>query len=306
MPGSLQPFVDSTDLLDQPEELRRRMRREGYLYFGRLLAAERVLRLRRLFLDICRRHEWLAPGTDPLDGRTNRAPTQEGSPDYWPVYREIQLSEDFHLLAHDERLVGTLARILDEEVFVHPMKIGRISFPRNARATTPEHQDYVHIQGSLETYTSWIPLGDVPEELGGLAVLAGSHKLGVLQPRAAEGAGGLGLDTSGYGLPWHGGAYRTGDVLIFPSTTVHKALPNLTSDRLRLSVDYRFTGTSHGVAETNLRLHYSWELPDLTFENLYRGWKTESLVYYWKKVPLRVVPFTDAWRQAAYPAKKQP
>ena len=212
--------------------------------------------------------------------------------------------EDFHLLAHDASLLDPVGKVLDEPVFVHPMKIGRISFPNNTRATTPEHQDYVHIQGSFDTYTSWIPLGDVPEELGGLAVLAGSHKLGILPPRPADGAGGLGVDTESYGLPWHGGDFRAGDVLLFPSNMVHKALPNLTADRLRLSVDYRFTGMSHGICESNLRMHYGGELPELTFENLYRHWKTDHLKYYWKSQPLHIVPFTDAWHRGAYGGKK--
>jgi hypothetical protein len=303
--NDLRPFLDSAPLLSQPEELRRRMRRDGYLFLRGLLPRDAVLSLRRRVLDICGRHGWLAPGADPLEGRAGRAPTQEGKADYWPVYREVQLSEEFHMLAHHAALLAPLAQLLDEEVFVHPMKIARISFPQNTAATTPPHQDYVHIQGSFETYTSWIPLGDVPRELGGLAVLAGSHKLGVLRPRAASGAGGLGLDDELFGLPWHAGDFQAGDVLLFPSQLVHKALPNMTGDMLRLSVDYRFTGVSHGVGERNIRLHYSWEIPDLTFETLYRDWTHDELKYYWKKLPLRIVPFSEAWHDSAYGQAKK-
>jgi hypothetical protein len=296
----MHPLVDSSRSLDAPEELRRRMRRDGYLFLPGLLPAGDIQSLRRRLLDICAAHGWLAPGSATGEARTARAPTQEGKPDYWPVYRELQLCEEFHVLAHHPSLRAPLAHLLEEEVFVHPMKIGRISFPRNAGATTPPHQDYVHIQGSFETYTSWVPLGDVPRELGGLAVLAGSHRLGILPPRAAAGAGGLGLADEIPGLSWHAGDFSAGDVLLFPSQLVHKALPNLTADRLRLSVDYRFTGVSHAVCESNLRLHYSWEIPDLTFETLYRSWGREDLKYYWKKLPLHVVPFTQAWHDAAY------
>jgi hypothetical protein len=150
MPETVTPFLDSADVLGNPEELRRRMRRDGYLFLRGLLPNERVQDMRRRVLGICERHGWLAPGVDMMEGRTSRAPTQEGKADYWPVYRELQLMEEFHLLAHDAALLDPLAKVLDEPVFVHPMKIGRISFPNNTIATTPEHQDYVHIQGSLD------------------------------------------------------------------------------------------------------------------------------------------------------------
>jgi hypothetical protein len=35
-----------------------------------------------------------------------------------------------------------------------------------------------------------------------------------------------------------------GDALIFPSLTVHQALPNLTQDRLRVSLDNRYQALS--------------------------------------------------------------
>ena len=40
--------------------------------------------------------------------------------------------------------------------------------------------------------------------------------------------------------PWHGADLEVGDVLLFSSFTVHRALPNTTADRLRISVDYRY------------------------------------------------------------------
>ena len=229
MTETLHSFQDSQPALGEAEELRRRMRRDGYLFFRGLLQRDVVLGLRRRILSICDAHGWLVPGVDIMEGRTQHAPTQEGSEDYWPVYKDVQMTEEFHLLAHDANLLNPLGKVLDEQVFVHPMKIARISFPNNQQQTTPAHQDYVHIQGSFETYTSWIPLGDVPRDLGGLAVLPGSHKLGILAPRAAYGAGGLGIETDQYGLSWHSGDFLAGDVLLFPSYMVHKALPNLTT-----------------------------------------------------------------------------
>ena len=43
--------------------------------------------------------------------------------------------------------------------------------------------------------------------------------------------------------PWQSADLDLGDVLLFSSHTIHRALPNLTPTRLRISVDYRYRGT---------------------------------------------------------------
>src|SRR5437762_10732029 len=91
----LRPFVNSADVLNQPEQLRHRARRDGYLFIRGLLPKEKVLGLRRRILEICQRHGWITPGTDLMEGRTNHPPTMEGKEDYIPVYSEVQLTEEF-------------------------------------------------------------------------------------------------------------------------------------------------------------------------------------------------------------------
>lgn len=303
--AEIHPFRDSADAMGKPEELRRRLRQDGYLFFHRLMAREKLLALRRVILEICQKNGWLVAGSDLMAGLTNRTPCVEGQEEFMTVYDEVQAREEFHALAHDKVLVEMIAKLVEEEAFVFPLKVMRITFPHNTRETTPSHQDYVHLQGTVETYTVWIPLGDTPQELGGLAVLAGSHKLGVLRPRAAYGAGGLGLDTDGYGLSWHSGDYRCGDVILFHSLTVHRALPNLTSDRLRISVDYRYTGQSHAVTHVALKPHFASKRPHLTWENLCRDWKNDALKYYRQENPVRIVERTDAWHQIAAQEQKK-
>ena len=50
---------------------------------------------------------------------------------------------------------------------------------------------------------------------------------------------------------------------MFHSLTVHGALPNL-SDRLRLSVDYRFQSAGEPIAETSLTPHFELKVPSWT------------------------------------------
>ena len=81
---------------------------------------------------------------------------------------------------------------------MHPMKISRLVFPQNTAFSTPPHQDFVPIQGTTDTYTCWIPLGDCPREHGGLTVRAGSHQSGVYELHLTRGAW------------WHGDGHRQG------------------------------------------------------------------------------------------------
>jgi len=77
--------------------------------------------------------------------------------------------------------------------------------------------------------TTWLPLMDIPAQLGGLAVLPGSHLGPPLRPRL------LRADEPG----WATTDYRPGDVLVFHCLTSHAALPNH-ADRLRISADFRW------------------------------------------------------------------
>jgi ectoine hydroxylase-related dioxygenase (phytanoyl-CoA dioxygenase family) len=57
-------------------------------------------------------------------------------------------------------------------------------------------------------------------------------------------------------VEWQAGDFAAGDVMIFHSHTVHKALPNLTRDQLRLSTDNRYTRVGDEVAEVSRKSHY--------------------------------------------------
>ena len=62
----MDPFLDSTAVVDDGVELARRMDRDGYLYLRGLLPAARLQALRLAFLEIARQAGWL-DRTRPLD-----------------------------------------------------------------------------------------------------------------------------------------------------------------------------------------------------------------------------------------------
>ena len=138
------------------------------------------------------------------------------------------------------------------------------------------HCDLVYMgRGTHQLYTAWVPLGDIPLEMGGLLLLEGSHrKSAALQAYlsrdvdtycenhvdAAEFAAGrkwwdgtlsknpLTLQQSLGGRWLTAEEYKLGDVLIFNMTLIHGSLDN-TTDRIRLSTDTRYQLASEPVDE---------------------------------------------------------
>ena len=133
-------------------------------------------------------------------------------------------------------------------------------------------------------------LATVPIELGGLAVLPGSHKINaVMEHHFSLGAGSLCIHTDELEGQWHSTDYEIGDTLIFPALTVHQALPNLTEDRLRVSLDNRYQKLGDTLSEHMLEPHLNI-FNNLTWEDVYKDWKNDDLKYYWENQHNRVIP----------------
>ena len=150
--------------------------------------------------------------------------------------------------------------------------------PHHAIVPTPIHQDYPLIQGAVNTWTCWIPVGDCPRDMGGLTIMRKSHRLGCLPIAPAMGAGGISSILCPNENQWVEGDFEAGDVLTFPSYTVHKALPCRFPNRIRLSFDVRYQASGQEVHERSIKPHC-----DLTWEQIYADWKDDSLKYYWLK-----------------------
>ena len=73
---------------------------------------------------------------------------------------------------------------------------------------------------------------------------------------------------------------RRGDVLIFHSMLVHKGVPNR-SDRLRMSMDVRFQRVDAPFNFDNAQT----DGQPLSWEDVYAGWESDALKYYWKRLP---------------------
>lgn len=292
---SLSELRTSNDACDDAEELRQRLADDGYLFFRQLLDPQRLLNLRREMLTAMQAGGWLAKGTDPVDGIANPAArSTEGDPEYTDVYHEVYKLQSFHEIAHCRQVLNILERIRGCQMLPQPQKVARLWFPKFTEHTTPVHQDFVHFQGTWENLTCWSPVGNCPRELGGLAVLRGSHKVGrILDHHFSLGAGSLNVDTEAHDElsndEWLTTDYEVGDTLIFPALTIHKALPNVTEDRLRVSLDNRYQRVTDPIAEHMLNPHLSSMNP-LSWDDVYAGWNSDRFQYYWKPHNLTVLP----------------
>lgn len=285
------PMEASNDLLGDHEALRARLDSDGYLFFSQVLDREKIQHLRQRMLVTLRECGWLERALLKL-GRTAIRPLREGDPEFFAAYDQVQRLEAFHTLAHDETLMAIMAGVLGESVFPHPLKIARLGFPDHHEVSTPPHQDYPNNQGTTNLTAAWIPVGDFAPEMGGLAVLRGSHRWGVLPLSTHFGAGNrcavLPLDILEQ-CRWVTTDFAMGDVLLFPSFTVHAARHNSSSFFLRMSVDFRYQLEGEALTAGCLEPHFG----RLSWEEIYSGWSTTKHQYYWRDLDFEVVPFQE-------------
>ena len=257
------PFVES-DAAAAATTLRDTMEEYGYLFFRALIPTGEVLKVRHDVLELCQEAGWLNPSSDMMDAiaSPDKEPTMEGLDDYMKVYRKVLRLSSFFDFPTSLSMMQVAQKILDlplDEVLVHPRRIGRITFPNLVTATTPSHQDHFYIRGTVDTYSCWTPLGDCPIQLGGLAVAPGSHQGGYIEHNVHTpgSVGSVGVEIDDEKTDWHTTDYGLGDALFFHSYTVHKALPNLTPDRLRISTDNRYQRPKEEISPSALLPHFA-------------------------------------------------
>jgi ectoine hydroxylase-related dioxygenase (phytanoyl-CoA dioxygenase family) len=286
------PMRDSNDLLGDVDALRDRLEDDSYLYFRNVLDADRIFTLRRRILLTLAEQGWIRKHPYLMRGVALAPPVREGDEDFLAVYDEVQRLEEFHALAHDETLMDIMRQVLGESAFPHPLKIARLGFPAHYEVSTPPHQDYPNNQGTPNLTAAWIPVGDCPMELGGLAVLRGSHRYGLLPLDTDLGAGNRKAVLPPEmleALRWVSADYSAGDVVLFRALTVHAALHNASEFFMRVSVDFRYQQEGEALTETCLQPHFG----RLGWDDIYSTWKSDRHQYYWKDLDYEVVPFEE-------------
>jgi hypothetical protein len=224
-------FRDSRELFGDWEALRSRMATDGYVFLRGLLNPDTVRAVGRTGLRLLQQSGWTEPDDDPLTARP-RTPVRavrmrDAVGD--PGYRRILADPGFNQVPFVSPLADVMGQLLGPAGFCYPVKLLRIVYPASVVPQQPGnyvHKDYRSVQ---DMFTCWVPLGDIPRALGGLAVQPGSHTTSRVQIRPLRE-----LESG-----WLTTDYAPGDVLVFHCMTTHAALPNLES-RMRFSAEYRW------------------------------------------------------------------
>ena len=222
--GGMNELTVSNDICGDWQALRARLRVDGYIFVRGLLDPALVGLARQQAMDAPTRSGWMTPDGRPLPPVRTAAATDAG-------FRGMAIAEALNRLPYERGPQQFMGLLAGDGAFVYPVKVPRVVYPdRIAPGHKGRfvHQDYAVI-GKQDMFTMWMPLQQIPFEMGPLAVLPGSSRIGWASPRRL----------SPVEPNWATTYFEPGDALIFHCLTWHAALAN-TTDRVRLSVDVRW------------------------------------------------------------------
>lgn len=245
------PLPDSTDLLDDPQELRRRFREQGVVRLRGVLDRSAVLAVREAYLATLP-PGMLRPGSRTMDGLFSGV-VPDGLPEHGvpghpahafvrgDVFRRFVEQPALHRLA--ETLLGAPALRLRRTVLRH--------FYAGSNRASRAHTDHAYLdRGTDEVVTAWVPIGDCPLETGPIVYLEDSQnvdpgRLEELRERLDRPhdrrplSHDLEWTARVLGRRWLWADFEAGDVALHGSHIVHASLDTVT-EAMRVSVDMRF------------------------------------------------------------------
>lgn len=244
-------------------------REQGYVWLKGFFPREDILAFRRHFFAAFEGTGLLLEGSDPFEGIYGGGGEQREltSKIFWEIVR----SPAYEAFCTMPRLWQFYKALLQDEPYLHKRKIIRYNAP-NERNCTGGHYDLVYLRaGTDRLYSSWIPIGDVPVEMGGLVYLEGSDAIGrkmeaefsakatKLTPEERINAYNKNMREGGwisvdlpdmvrrFGTRWLMADYEAGDMVIHSPYMVHAATVNTDPRRIRLSTDIRFQAKSDDI-----------------------------------------------------------
>ena len=263
------------------QELWEQFEEQGYLWLKGLLDRRAVFDFRRRFFQAFSAANLIRPGSDPVEG------IYSGQEDKGAAHRLVSQAvrwasyENFCLSAP---IWGFYEEVFGEPVMLHKRKILRYTKVGDL-STTGAHYDLTYLRaGTDRVYTNWIPIGDIPVEMGGLVYLEGSHSWGRkmehefsilnanLSPEEQISAYNRNMAETGWitkDLPslserldtrWLMADYEAGDVVFHSAYTIHAATENKDPQgRIRLSTDIRYQRISD---QADARWNNDWAPAD--------------------------------------------
>lgn len=240
------------------EQLRERLKRDGYLLLRKALDPEQVAEARMEILKALDSVDEIDRSRPLSDGVAANRSSRDELPDKIAWWKSVCEGPALRKVTHAGRMVQLFESLLGEPVRPFDFLWLRATPPGRA---TGAHVDNVFMsRGSDRLLTCWTPLGDVPIELGPLLVLEGSNHLDQLAEYHAMDVdntrdGGIySWDppevAERFGLRWVTHDFEAGDVVILTMLTMHGSLDNQSNEgKLRISSDIRYQPAADPIDE---------------------------------------------------------
>ncbi|MEO8882033.1 MAG: phytanoyl-CoA dioxygenase family protein [Devosia sp.] len=277
--GRLTPTPANTPMA----ELKARYAEEGYLWLKWFLDPAAVMEFRGYVFRHLAESGLTASGADPRQGILGPGEVDKSLADRRLM--ALVRSTAYEGFCVQPRLSRFMDEFLNGLSYLHKRKIMRYTQP-NTPTATPAHYDLIYLRGGTShIVTAWIPIGDVPVEMGGLVYLEGSHRIGVdmekefsrnaadMTPEEKINAYNKNMTEGGWvskDLPdmadrfntrWLIADYEAGDVMLHSPYMIHASTTNVdVQNRIRLSTDIRFQNVDD---EIDARWGNHWSLNDM-------------------------------------------
>lgn len=265
-PHRLGELRRSDDAIGDPRELQTRFQADGYLFLPGFLEREDVVDARESVLRVLQSEGALDSAFDWREARAKPGLDMAFRPDLANGNREVEA------LVYSERVMGLYDGLLGGPAMHYDYTWLRAVAPGHA---TQPHYDIVYMgRGTKQICTAWVPMSDIPYEVGGLMVLEGSHRFEKLKStygtmdvdvHCENKPGTLAINDAGYhgfgaltddpralaeqyDARWLTAEFQMGDLLTFSMFTLHGSTDNR-SEVIRLSTDSRYQLASEPADE---------------------------------------------------------
>ncbi|MGL6344041.1 MAG: phytanoyl-CoA dioxygenase family protein, partial [Waterburya sp.] len=263
--------------------LKRQYNEQGYLWIKGLLNRNQVMSLRSLFFEKCKALALLKEGnsSEEMIVPASEIPIAAMN----KVRADFANSIEYQSLVHSQEILNFLGDLLEGSVCSLKRQIVRYTIPNESKSDTGAHYDFIYLRcGTTNLLSTWIPIGDIPVEMGGVMYLENSLSLGHKmeekfnaeiadlsdKKRYSVRSKGMGLDgwitrdlsavSELTNSKWLVADYEAGDIVIHSPYIIHASSTNQDlKQRIRLSTDIRYQRVD---AEVDRRWDKAWHPDD--------------------------------------------
>lgn len=255
----LGPLRDSTDALNNADELRQRLHEDGYLFLRDVINHSDIMTAREeVFERLAEVGEIQQLAIDGIaTGKSRRC---ELVGDLGVFWQSVNSGSALRHVSHGAEIGALMDKVLGEPARAHDFMFLR---PGVVGRSTHLHYDYPFFaRSSQRVYTVWTALGEIPVEDGALMVLEGSNQYDdLIEPiKKIDYESGdspqvqMTDDTLAFVRERNSrlltADFGAGDVALFDMFTMHGSLDNhSTTGRVRLSCDVRWQPAADPVDE---------------------------------------------------------